>query len=253
MSTRKPIIGITPSPMEDTQTHGTFNRYALATTYLDAIEAAGGVPVVIPPQAGNIGEIISIVDGLLISGGGDIRPEIYGDTDVHETTYGIHDGRDDLEMALVREATSRDIPMLCICRGIQVLNVALGGTLIQDVADQYSTEIEHRQQENGIRKEDPSHTVSVTPGSLLAKTYELDEIKVNSFHHQALRDIAPTLSIDAVSSDEIVESVSHPENAWILGVQWHPEMMFREHPEHLKPFQALVDQASRRVEASTNE
>jgi putative glutamine amidotransferase len=234
--------------MEDTQSHGTFNRYAIATTYTEAIEAAGGVPLMIPPQAGNISEIISVVDGLLISGGGDIRPDRYGDNEVHETTYGIHDGRDELEIALVREATQRDIPMLCICRGIQVLNVALGGTLIQDIADQYSTEIEHRQQQNSIRKEDPSHTVSVTPGSLLARTYEADEISVNSFHHQAIRDLAPELEINGVSPDEVVEGVSHPESSWILGVQWHPEMMFREHPEHLRPFTALVAEASKKAE-----
>jgi putative glutamine amidotransferase len=246
MSSRKPIIGITPSPMEDTQAHGAFNRYATATTYTEAVEAAGGVPVVIPPQAGNIEEIISIVDGLLISGGGDIRPDRYGDSEVHATTYGIHDGRDELEIALVREATSRDIPMLCICRGIQVLNVALGGTLIQDVTDQYSTQIEHRQQTNGIRKEDPSHVVTVTPGTLLATTYEADEINVNSFHHQAIRELAPDLEINGVSPDEVVEGVSHPGSSWILGLQWHPEMMFREHPEHLKPFQALVAEAAKK-------
>ncbi|MEX1158775.1 MAG: gamma-glutamyl-gamma-aminobutyrate hydrolase family protein [Thermomicrobiales bacterium] len=249
MSVRKPIIGITPSPMEDTQAHGSFRRYAAATTYTEAIEAAGGVPIVIPPQVGNIHEIISVIDGLLISGGGDIRPDRYGDDEVHDATYGIHDLRDELEIALVREATTLDIPMLCICRGIQVLNVALGGTLIQDVADQYSTEIEHRQQEHGIRKEDPSHTVSVTPGSLLARTYEADEINVNSFHHQAIRELAPDLEINGASPDEIIEGVSHPASSWILGVQWHPEMMFREHPEHLKPFAALVAEAARKSQA----
>ncbi|MDQ3541752.1 MAG: gamma-glutamyl-gamma-aminobutyrate hydrolase family protein [Chloroflexota bacterium] len=248
MPTRKPIIGITPSPMEDTQAHGTFRRYAAATTYTEAIEAAGGVPVVIPPQSGNIAEIIAVVDGLLISGGGDIRPDLYGDSEVHDATSGIHDLRDELEIALVREATSRDIPMLCICRGIQVLNVALGGTIIQDIAAQYSTEIEHRQQENGIRKEDPSHTVTLTPGSLLARTYEADEISVNSFHHQAIRDLAPELEINGVSTDEVVEGVSHPGSSWILGVQWHPEMMFRDHPEHLKPFAALVAEAAKKAD-----
>lgn len=244
MPQRKPVIGITPSPMEDSQSHGTFNRYATATTYTEAVEAAGGVPLIIPPQTGNIAEILSVVDGLLLSGGGDIDPALYGDDTRHEKTYGIHAGRDDLELALAREAVARDIPLLCICRGIQVLNVAMGGTLIQDVPDQYSTEIEHAQQNAGIRKEDPGHTVAVTPGSLLERTYEAATIEVNSFHHQALKDVAPGLSIDAVAPDEIVESVSAASNRWILGVQWHPEMMFREHPEHLKPFQALVEQAA---------
>jgi putative glutamine amidotransferase len=249
MSVRKPIIGITPSPMEDKQEHGTFTRYAMATTYTEAVEAAGGVPLVIPPQAGNIDEILSVVDGLLLSGGGDIDPAIYGDSEVHEETYGIHDGRDALELALVKQAVAQDIPMLCICRGIQVLNVALGGTLIQDIPGQYSSEIEHAQQRAGIQKDEPGHTVRVTPGSLLARTYGAESIEVNSFHHQALRDIAPDLEINGVSPDEIVESVARPASGWMLGVQWHPEMMFRAHPEHLKPFAALVGEASKRKDA----
>ncbi len=249
MSQRKPIIGITPSPMEDTQSHGTFVRYAMATTYVEAVEAAGGIPLIIPPQHGNSAAILDIVDGLLLSGGGDIRPERYGDDTVHEATYGIHDGRDELEIELARGAVERDLPLLCICRGIQVLNVALGGTLVQDIPGQYATELEHAQQKAGIRKEDPGHSVRITPGTLLARTYESDTVEVNSFHHQALKDVAPGLEVNGTSPDEIIEAVARPESSWILGLQWHPEMMFREHPEHLKPFQALVQQATRLREA----
>ena len=161
----------------------------------------------------------------------------------------MHAGRDALELALVKQAVEQDIPMLCICRGIQVLNVALGGTLIQDIPGQYASEIEHAQQRAGIQKEEPGHTVRVTPGSLLARTYGAETIEVNSFHHQALRDIAPELEINAVSPDEIVESVARPASGWMLGVQWHPEMMFRAHPEHLKPFAALVGEAAKRKDA----
>lgn len=248
MALRKPIIGITPSPMDDTQSHGSFTRYATATTYTEAVEAAGGVPIVIPPQAGNIDEILSVIDGLLISGGGDIDPIRYGDDTVHEKTYGIHQGRDDLEIALVREAAERDIPMLCICRGIQVLNVAFGGTLIQDLPDQYPSEVVHAQQEAGIAKEEPSHRVRVTPGSLLERTYGARTIDVNSFHHQAIKDLAPGLELNGIALDESVESVARPGSSWVLGVQWHPEMMFRAHPEHLKPFEALVSEAARKRE-----
>ena len=246
---RKPSIGIKPSPMEDVQSHGTFTRYAMATTYTEAVEAAGGVPLVIPPQAGNIAEILSAVDGLLLSGGADINPALYGDDEVHPDTYGVHAGRDALELELVKQALALDMPMLCICRGIQVLNVALGGTLIQDIPSQYPTELVHAQQAAGIAKEESGHTVKVMPGSLLARTYEAESIAVNSFHHQALRDIAPELEINAVSPDEIVESVARPASGWVLGVQWHPEMMFRAHPEHLKPFEALVGEASKRKQA----
>jgi putative glutamine amidotransferase len=251
MRQHKPVIGITPSPMEDTQSHGTFTRYAMATTYTEAVEAAGGVPLVIPPQVGNIEEILAVVDGLLLSGGADVDPARYGDEEVHETTYGVHALRDELEIGLVREAVDRDIPVLCICRGIQVLNVALGGTLIQDIPSQYSTEIIHAQQKAGIAKEEPGHTVAVTPGTLLAETYGQETIDVNSFHHQAVREVAPGLVVNAIAPDETIEAVSRPGSSWILGVQWHPEMMFHAHPEHLRPFSALVEQASRRMASVT--
>lgn len=249
MGARKPIIGITPSPVEEVLSHGTFTRYAMASTYTEAVEAAGGVPFVIPPQSGNIDEIIGTIDGLLLSGGADVNPEIYGDDTVHARTYGVNALRDELELALVRRAVENDVPVLCICRGIQILNVALGGTLIQDIPDQYATDLEHSQHKAGIAASEPGHTVNVTPGSLLAQTYDSESIEVNSFHHQALRDIAPSLVVNAVAPDEIVESVSRPDSNWILGVQWHPEMMFRAHPEHLKPFQALVEQATQRKDS----
>lgn len=244
MAQRKPVIGITPSPMEDTQAHGSFVRQALATTYIDAVEAAGGIPLIIPPQQGNSDAILDILDGLLLSGGADIRPERYGDGEVHEKTYGINDGRDELELELARGAVARDMPVLCICRGIQILNVALGGTLVQDIPDQYPSDIQHAQQVDGIRKEDAGHSVRVTPGTLLAETYGTETIAVNSFHHQALRDVAPDLEVNGTAPDEIIEAVSRPGSSWVLGLQWHPEMMFREHPEHLKPFEALVHQAA---------
>lgn len=246
MATRKPVIGITPSPVEDVQPHGTFVRYAMSANYTEAVEAAGGVPFVIPPQSGNIDDILETIDGLLLSGGADVDPALYGDEYVHERTYGIFPLRDQLELALVREAIAQDVPVLCICRGIQLLNVALGGTLIQDIPDQYPTDIEHSQHKAGIPADQPGHTVTVTPGSLLAETYQATSINVNSFHHQALREVAADLSVNAVAPDETIEAVSRPGSTWVLGVQWHPEMMFRSHSEHLKPFQALVREATAR-------
>jgi len=236
--------------MEDKQAHGTLTRYAMAANYTEAVEAAGGVPLVIPPQVGNIEDILAVVDGLLLSGGADVAPQLYGDTEVHETTYGIHAGRDELELGLIRKAVERDMPMLCICRGIQVLNVALGGTLIQDVPSQYSSDIVHAQAKAGIPAAEPGHTVAVTPGTLLAETYGQETIEVNSFHHQAVRDVAPGLVVNGIAPDETIEAVSRPEGGWILGVQWHPEMMFRAHPEHLKPFSALIAEAAKRKSAA---
>lgn len=249
MATNKPVIGITPSPMEDTKPHGTFQRYAIATGYTEAVEQAGGVPIVLPPQSNNVDALLSIVDGLLISGGGDIHPNRYREATVHPATAGIHHARDELELNLVQAALERDMPILCICRGIQVLNVALGGTLIQDVADQYSTTIQHRQQENGIVKEEPGHTVSVIPDTRLAEIYGTDMVAVNSFHHQGLQDLAEPLRINAIAEDGLVEAVDLPTASWVLGVQWHPEMMFQVHAEHHKPFQGLVDAARTRSPA----
>ncbi len=167
-------------------------------------------------------------------------------TDVHEKTAGIHEGRDALELELARKAVERDIPTLCICRGIQILNVALGGTLYQDVADQFSAELSHRQQDLSIPKDEPGHDVTAMPGSLLANTYGAETVQVNSFHHQSIRDIAPELRLSATSSDGSIEGVEHPDKTFVLGVQWHPEMMFQSHSEHLKPFSTLVESAAKR-------
>jgi putative glutamine amidotransferase len=244
----KPIIGITPSPSDDEFGHGTFHRYAIASTYTEAIEAAGGVPVVLPPQHANVPELLSVLDGVLLSGGGDLRPDRYGDPEVHPTTYGIHDLRDQFEIDLVHGVVRQDIPTLCICRGIQVLNVALGGTLIQDISDQYSRDIAHGQRSIGIPREKPSHDVTIVPDSLLHTVYGGSVVKTNSFHHQALKDVSPQLCVLARTADGVVEAVGRPGMCWLLGVQWHPEMMFQSHPEHLKPFEALVRAAIERRE-----
>ncbi|MCM8749194.1 gamma-glutamyl-gamma-aminobutyrate hydrolase family protein [Thermomicrobiaceae bacterium CFH 74404] len=243
---RPPVIGITPSPSTDTFSHGTFERYALSTNYARAIEHAGGIPIVLVPQLDHLSHLVRILDGVLLSGGGDIRPSRYGDSTVHPETYGIHDLRDEFELALARSALELDLPLLCICRGIQVLNVALGGTLIQDIGDQVPTTIEHRQQRREIPSTEPSHEVEIVPGSLLHAIYGDTVIAVNSFHHQALREVASELRVVGRAPDGIVEAVELAGRRFVLGVQWHPEMMFEAHPEHLKPFRALVEAAEAR-------
>lgn len=240
---RKPIIGITPTPSSDAFDHGSFHRFALADTYTTAVEAAGGVPIIIPPQEGNIAQILDLVDGLIISGGGDIEPSVYGQSEIHPKTGGIDAGRDSLELALVHGALERDLPMLCICRGIQVLNVALGGDLYQDVPDLLEQAIDHAQQGKGVAKEEPFHPVDVVPGTLLETVYGDTSVQTNSFHHQGLRAIAPQLRVAGTTSDGLVEAVDHPGQRWVLGVQWHPEMMYRAHAEHRAPFEALMEAA----------
>ncbi len=235
----KPVIGLTPTPSTDKLGHGTFRRYVLANTYTEGVEESGGLPFILPPQGGDPNEILDRIDGLLFSGGGDIDPMEYRETNVH--AGGIDEQRDSFELALFKAALERDIPILCICRGIQVANVALGGTLYQDIAAEFSDQIEHRQHEAGYSPPDKSHGVSVEPDSRLHEVYGSTEIETNSFHHQALKDVSPELVVIGRAPDGTIEAVDRPASTWFLGVQWHPEMMFREHSEHLKPFQSLVE------------
>ncbi|MDQ3045450.1 MAG: gamma-glutamyl-gamma-aminobutyrate hydrolase family protein [Chloroflexota bacterium] len=239
----KPLIGITPSPVTDKLPHGTFERYAMATTYVNAVLTVGGVPIVLPPQAGNTEAILDHLDGLLLSGGGDVEPSRFGDTYVHPATYGLHPLRDQFEEELVAGALSRDLPLLCVCRGIQVLNVTLGGTLIQDLADQHGPEIEHRQQLLKLPGDAIGHTIEAAPESILERLYKSTVVGVNSFHHQAIKTLAPGLSIVGTAPDGVIEAVSLPDRHFVLGVQWHPEIMFKRHPEQLAPFAALVEAA----------
>lgn len=242
----KPVIGITPSPIVETSASGTHERYAIAASYVDAVLAAGGVPVVLPPQDDHAEALLGLVDGLLFSGGADLDPAIYGDREVHPKTYDVHPLRDRFELALIREAIARDIPTFCICRGIQLLNVARGGTLYQDVSDQFDAGLPHRQQDAGFLHHESSHAVSAAPNSALARAYRTTTIPVNSYHHQAVKDVAPGLAITGHAEDGLVEAVELPDKAFVVGVQWHPEMMFREHPEHLAPFRSLVEAAAAR-------
>lgn len=236
---RKPVIGVTPSPADPHYKQSFFTM-----DYAAAVEAADGIPVVLPLRYDDLAELLSAVDGVLLTGGGgDIGPATYGDNMLHPTTAGIHERRDELEIALVRAAIARDIPFLSICRGSQILNVALGGTMFQDIHDQHGGEIEHAQAKLGIDFSQPSHTVRVAPGSLLARVYGRAEIEVNSDHHQASRLAGPELRVVGQAPDNIIEAVERPESLFMVGMQWHPELMFRTHPEHLRPFVSLVEAA----------
>jgi putative glutamine amidotransferase len=240
----KPVIGITPSPIVETTSSGTFERYAISSYYVSAVAAAGGVPLVLPPQDGDVETLLGLIDGLLFSGGADIDPNYYGETELHPATYDVHPLRDRFELELIRVAIERDYPSLCICRGIQLLNVACGGSLYQHVPDQYDAAIPHRQQEAGYQTHEPSHSITVEPGSLLATAYGAITIRANSYHHQAVKKIAPSLRATGWTEDGLIEAVELHEKSFVLGVQWHPEMMFQAHPEHLAPFKALAEAAT---------
>jgi putative glutamine amidotransferase len=242
----KPIIGITPSAQLDTLAHGTFLRYCTSAPYVRAVETAGGVPVILPPQRDAIAELMAIIDGLLLSGGPDVDPVRYGDNYVHPATYGIDPDRDQFEIDLFDAALRRRIPVFGICRGIQVMNVALGGTLIQDVGTEHpgAADVGHRQHERGLDNSAVGHEVSAVDSTPLP-IFGNNGLGVNSFHHQAIRDLAPDLMPVAYSPDQLVEAVVMRGNAEVFGVQWHPELMFERHDVHLRPFARLVEAAAK--------
>ncbi len=236
-----PIIGITPSLISDLGSSGVSNRWAVTETYINAVAAAGGIPIMLAPTTNDVGPLLDIVDGLVFSGGADIDPAMYGDEEVHPKTYGISDLRDRFELNLIREAAARDIPTLCICRGIQVLNVAFGGTLFQDVPDQFPTDLHHSQGEISVPAAQPSHEVEVVAESFIASIYRATKLETNSFHHQTLKDVPDDLEVAARSTDGSIEAVTLKDKRYFIGLQWHPEMMFQTHEEHLRPFTGLVE------------
>jgi putative glutamine amidotransferase len=242
----KPIIGITPSAQLDTLAHGTFLRYCMSAPYVRAVAAAGGVPIVLPPQRESIDELLAVIDGLLLSGGPDVDPARYGDEYVHPATYGIDPDRDQFEIDIFDSAQRRGIPTFGICRGIQVMNVALGGTLIQDVTTQHpgASDVGHRQHERGLEDTAVGHTLSAVESSPLP-IFGNNDLGVNSFHHQAIRDIAADLMPVAYSPDGLIEAVVMRDNPQVFGVQWHPELMFERDNAHLRPFAHLVEAAAR--------
>lgn len=246
--TSLPVIGITAAIVDDPQDYGTMRRHRVSADYSEAVLAAGGLPVILPPLTGAIDGMLDLVDGLIFSGGADIDPALYGDSTVHPATYDISADRDRFEIDLMRGAIERDVPVLCICRGIQVLNVALGGTLIQHIDDGVESALPHRQHEVGYMADATSHEIRVEPGTLTAEVLGLGTLAVNSLHHQAIADPAPSVRIEALAQDGVIEAVSVPKCRFVLGLQWHPELLFEKAPAHARPFEALV--AAARVPAA---
>lgn len=237
---RFPLIGVTTSITVGKQPE----RAYVNSAYLHAIEEAGGIPVPIPPQleAWAREEIFARCDSFLLTGGGDLDPATFNEPP-HPTLYEVAPARDRLEIALVQHAVEVAKPLLAVCRGIQVLNVALGGSLFQDVASDPGTQIQHQQEKDGKPRDEPTHPVKIVSGSRLAQVLGATELLVNSMHHQAVKTPGRGLVSVAFAPDMIVEGVE-PEDAdssrFLLGVQWHPEELTRKDPSARRLFSALV-------------
>jgi len=231
-----PLIGITTSARDER------GRFSLAAAYVEAIRRAGGLPVLLPHGEPHLAELAARLDGVILSGGGDVDPALYGGQP-HETIYMIDLERDNTEIELAQRLARWETPMLSICRGIQVLNVALGGTLVEHLPDEVGEEIPHR----GRPPAAVQHEVIIDPKAQLASVIGHDRITVASWHHQSVRQVAPGLRVVAKAPDGTIEAVEAPDHPWLIGVQWHPELTAMEDPSQQRLFDGLVEAAARRM------
>jgi putative glutamine amidotransferase len=240
MSRRSPLIGVSCSITVGANPE----RAYVNSAYLHAVQQAGGVPLVLPPQlsAASIGRLGVELQGLLLTGGGDVDPTLFGEAP-HPALYDVAPARDSLETSAVHLALERGLPVLAVCRGLQVLNVALGGSLHQDVATEPGTQLPHSQKEP---RDQPTHKVKVAPGSRLARTLGADELEVNSMHHQAIHRLGHGLVAVAWAPDQLVEGAELDDpTRFVLGVQWHPEELVGHSESARRLFAALVAAAGK--------
>ena len=217
----RPLIGVTL----DREGPGGYSRYpwyAMRTNYAEAITASGGLPVALPHDAALAGAYLGRIDALVVTGGAfDVDPALYGDAGRHPSVT-LKESRTAAELALLRGALARDMPVLGICGGEQLLAVALGGTLHQHVPAAIPAALAHEQPNP---RHEPGHGIAITPGTLLARIIGATAMQVNSSHHQAVRDPGPHAAINAQASDGVVEGVEDGRYRFCLGVQWHPEFL----------------------------
>ena len=246
MDQKRPVIGVVP--LYDIQRDSLW----MIPGYLDGIAAAGGIPVVLPLTEDEqvLGQLANDVDGFLMTGGQDVSPALYGEErlDSCGETLPVRDG---MESRLFQLCLERDVPVLGICRGIQLMNVLLGGTRYQDLPSQRPTQTEHHMSPPYDR---PVHQVEICKGTPLFDLIQTERMDVNSYHHQAVRDKAPALQTMAVSEDGLIEAVCLPERPFVWAVQWHPELSWRTDEKSRRIFEAFVGRcASERNRCEKNE
>ncbi len=213
----RPLVAVTAS----TEIHDGVERVRLNRVYVDAIAAAGLVPLIVPPVDPALATtVLNAVQGLVLTGGEDVAPERYG-AERHAAVDRVHQGRDASEIALAVEARRRGMPTLAICRGIQLVNVAFGGTLIQDIPSQCPAAGSHDHHQERAKR---VHAVLVSDGSRLASALEATNLRANSMHHQSVEAVAPGFVVTARANDGVVEGLeADDDDWWMLAVQWHPE------------------------------
>jgi len=248
LSAARPLIGVTTSEVRFAershplaQADPPRREMALGLTYLRAIESTGGLPVVMPPmEIEAIAPLLDRLSGICLSGGPDLDPETY-EEQPHPELGPIEPDLDRFELELARQADDRGLPILAICRGMQALNVARGGSLHQHLPDRPGVTIEHRQRITG---DNAVHPVSIAPGSRLAKLLGRRDAAVNSFHHQGVHRLGNGLRAVAWSPDGVIEGIEAPARDFAVGVQWHAESLVARR-EQASLFRGLTDAAMR--------
>jgi putative glutamine amidotransferase len=234
------IIGLTLDS-EPPGGYSKFPWYALRENYCSAVTRAGGLPILLPHEPEQAASYLDLIDGLIVTGGAfDVDPALFG-ADTRHASVTTKDRRTAFELAVTRGALAADKPVLGICGGQQLLNVALGGTLVQHIPDEIADSLAHEQPNP---RNEPGHTVRVEPGTLLHRITGVAEIAVNSAHHQAVKAVGSAVVIDAVAPDGVIEGIEAPGRRFCLGVQWHPEFGISEADDRI--FRAFIEAAGQR-------
>lgn len=237
---KDPVIGITlDCESGGNEAWSRYDWYALRRNYAEAVISAGGMPVLLPQEFGMVDAYLDLLDGLLVTGGNfDIDPALYGAADRHETVKTKSD-RTDFESAITEGALERDMPVLGICGGQQLLHVVLGGRLIQHIPDAIEDALPHEQ---ANPRHESGHTVMLEPGTLLQMICGVDAMQVNSAHHQAAADVPAGVAINARAPDGVIEGIESTRHRFAIGVQWHPEFIVDPADERI--FAAFVAEAA---------
>lgn len=237
----KPLIGI--SAYTYYKPNRPTHRYDVCyARNAEAIEEAGGLPVLIPSRLSeaSLRQIYERLDGVLLPGGGDIDPSYY-EQEPQEKLFEVDRARDEMEFSLVRWAEKDDLPMFAICRGIQVVNVALGGNLVQDIPSMVQTELQHNIDITAVPRNKILHNVRIEEGSRLASIIGEPQVPVNSIHHQTIGDrIAPGLVVSARADDDLIEGLENPDKKFFVAVQWHPEDLVADDARMRALFESFV-------------